>query len=614
VDEEDKYIGKSKLLDWMERRAAGRRILDLLAWFQRVWHLHIDRYRLWDETAYRIVTWFVTIVLSAILVEATNVGWKYYRHHEETRAQAQSQSFFVRGDFRNAALSANRALMFNPNNLGACRVMAALAEQNHSPTTLDWLGRIALNEPTLANRLQLALAGLRYQPPPFQFSAQLLQELAPTASNNADYQVAVASLDMDLHNLAEAEKHFAAAARLDPGNLSPAMSVALLQMASTNRAERFHALTTLDSMRTNESVGIFALRGLVSDRLSHRDLNTAKIYSSQLVSRPRATLDDRLQNLGILHALHSEDFPRNLHALEQQVMNNEQSVAEVTGWMRDNGLVEESLQWMLQMPNSMLDRPQIQMNRAQGYLLSSNWARLQEVASQGDWGDLEYKRFALVSHACSELGAGEMADSNWQAAMKEASSHLSDMVNLLNLAESWHLKHEREQLLLWMVRDYPAQAWEQKLMAIYLDNGNTLGLHQLYGILYQYYPANVDCQNDLAATEMLLKINLEEAYDLSQEAYTKDPTNPIVAATYAYSLHMQDRDLQGLDALRNLSTNELNMPIVAFYHGILLASVGQTDQARTWLKLAQQGQLLPEQRQLLQAALAPSNPPPPTSP
>jgi hypothetical protein len=72
VDEEDKYIGKSKFLDWMEKGPAGRRILDVLTWYQRLWHLHIDRYRLWDETFYRICTWLVTIIVAAILAETTN--------------------------------------------------------------------------------------------------------------------------------------------------------------------------------------------------------------------------------------------------------------------------------------------------------------------------------------------------------------------------------------------------------------------------------------------------------------------------------------------------------------------------------------------------------------
>jgi tetratricopeptide (TPR) repeat protein len=615
VDEEDKYIGKSKFLDWMEKGPAGRRILDVLTWYQRLWHLHIDRYRLWDETFYRICTWLVTIIVAAILAETTNLAWRYYRHHEETRAQAQAQSYLARGDYRNASLSANRALAFNPNNLGACRVMTDLAERTHSPTTLDWLGRIVRNEPTVPNKLRLAMAGLRYQPPPFQFTAKLLQDLASTASNNADYQVAVATLDMDLHHLTEAKDHFATAARLDPGNQYSSMSVALLELLSTNRPERIRALTTLDNMRTNESVGIFALRGLVTDRISHRDFNTARIYSNQLVSRPQATLADHLQNLGILHQLHSEDFPPRMRALEQQVMNNEQSVAEVSAWMRDNGLVEDSLQWMKQLPNSMLDRPQIQMNRAQGYLQSSNWARLQEVASQGDWGDLEYLRFALVSHACSELGANEMADSNWQAAMKEASSHLQDMIKLLNVAENWNLKHEHEQLLLWMIKDYPDERWERKLVAIYFDDGNTLGLHQLYTTLMEYFPTNVACQTHLAATEMLLKINLEEAYDLSQDAYSKDPANPAVAVVFAYGLHMQDRDLQGIDALKNLPPADLHLPNVALYYGVLLASAGRTEEAKTWLNLARaNAHYLPEERQLLQTALAQVNSVPPPSP
>jgi hypothetical protein len=61
--------------------------------------------------------------------------------------------------------------------------------------------------------------------------------------------------------------------------------------------------------------------------------------------------------------------------------------------------------------------------------------------------------------------------------------------------------------------------------------------------------------------------------------------------------------LQGLDVLKNLPPADLERPNVALYYGILLASAGRHEEARTWLTVAQnKGKFLPEERKLLATA------------
>jgi len=602
---------------WMEGRSWGRKALDALNWFRQRYYNHVDRYHAWNETRYRIFTQLVAavflLVVLAALAGAFRVGLRHYRHYREMRGQRQAQEFLARGDYRNASLSARQALEFNPNNLPACRVMAELADRSRSPLALDWLRRIALNEPTVDNKLVLASAGLKYQKPPFPLTAKILDELAPVSTNNARYQVVAASLAMHTGHLDEAETHFELACELEPTNALFHLSLASLRLASTNQTVQGQSRAILEKMRTDETIGPLVLRALVADRLLHKDAAGATNYSSELVASPRATLEDQFQNLEILRQLKSGEFKDRLQTVEQQVATNALAVAEVSAWMQANGLLAENLDWLTGLPVPLLDQRPVQMAMAQGYLQSGKWTSLLNVTGQGNWGELEFLRFALIFRAWSELGAAREADSNWNAAMGEAAGHREAMNQLLQLAESWHLQQRQEAVLLQMVQDYPddLQA-RQQLESLYFNSGNTLGLHQLYTILHAHFPDDTSYENDLAATSLLLKTDVRKAGQWAAEIYARKPDDPFVASTYAFALHMQGRDKQGLAVLEKLQPSELGQPSVALYYGVLLAAIDKTNQAAPWLQIAQtKGHLLPEEKELLSAALGQGKPPGP---
>ena len=606
MDEDKK---QNRFLDWMEGNAGGRRVLAAMAWFRHFYYQHENRYHAWDQTYYRFCTWLVTagvlVMVLAALAVTFRVGMHRYRHYEEKRWQNGAQSYLNHGDYRNASLSARQVLVVNPNNVPACRVMAELSDRIHSPLTLEWLRRIVQNEPTVENKLILATAGLNYQKPPFPLTVQILDELAPPATNTASYQVVAASLAMHTYRLAEAEAHYEAAATLEPNNVLFRMSVAILRMALTNKTEQVQSRAVLEKMRSDESLGLLVLRALVADRLLHKDAAAANIYSSQLVANPHATLADQLQNLEILKQLKSDEFNDRLQTVQQQVATNAPTVAEVSAWMQANGLVAENLDWLTGLSIPIVHQRPVQMALAQGYLQSSQWTALLRIANQGNWGDLEFLRFAMIFRAWSQVGATGAADSNWNAAMGEAAGHHEAMIQLLQLAESWHVQQKQEAVLLQLVEEFPGESRaQQKLELLYFNSGNTLGLHQLYVILNAHFPDETAYKNDLALTSLLLKIDVSKACQWAAEAYAKNPGNPIEASTYAFALHMQGWDKQGLAALQKLQPAELAQPSVALYYGALLAATGKADQAMPWLQIAQtNGHLLPEEQQLLSTAL-----------
>src|SRR5438552_4629187 len=126
------------------------------------------------------------------------VGRPAYHRRQEKRAVEQALQFMAKGDRRNASLSARRALQINSRNTEACRVMAELNEMARSPAALDWRRRIAETSPTIENKLRLAAAAIRLQPPPFALAAQTLQQISPMAENVAEYHGLVGELAVKL--------------------------------------------------------------------------------------------------------------------------------------------------------------------------------------------------------------------------------------------------------------------------------------------------------------------------------------------------------------------------------------------------------------------------------
>jgi predicted Zn-dependent protease len=594
---------------WLERNACGRTALDALAQLHQCYIRHVDRYHAWNETYYRFWTWLVAtvaiLIVLAALAGTCRIGLRHYRHYQEKRWMKEAQAFLARDDYREAALSAKKALTLNPNNVPACRIMAGLADRANSPVTLDWLRRIVQNEPTVENKLILASAALKYQPPPFPLTAQILNELAPIATNTAGYQVVAGSLAMQTHHLDEAEARYAAATALEPTNGLLHMSLAALRLGSTNKTEQVQSRAILEKMRADEDIGPLALRVLVADRLLHKDAAAARVYSSQLLASPQATLADRLQNLAILRQVKSDEFNDRLQTLQEKVATNAPAAQAVAAWMQANGLVAESLDWLTGLPNPLLDQRPIQMALAQGYLQNRQWAALLNTAAQGNWGDLEFLRLALVYRAWSQLGSAGLANTSWNAALGAAAGHRAALTQLLQLAESWRLQQKQEAVLLQMVQDFPEEnRARQELERLYFKSGNTLGLHQLYDILNTHFPDETAYQNDLACTALLLKMDVPKARRTAAELYAKNPGRPDVASTYAFALHLQGRDKQGLAVLQKLPPAELAQPSVALYYGVLLAAVGKSDEALPWLQIAQtKGHFLPEEQQLLSAAL-----------
>jgi len=179
-------------------------------------------------------------------------------------------------------------------------------------------------------------------------------------------------------------------------------------------------------------------------------------------------------------------------------------------------------------------------------------------------------------------------------------------VTLLNLADSWQRREDKEDLLWHVYHRHPGERWTLRELAhLYQADGTTRGLNKRFGVLAELDPKDYRARNNLAATSLLLKLNLTKTYELTRDLYTERPDDPIIASTYAFALHLRGSTAEGLAVLRKLKPETLEEPAVALYYGVLLSAANETQKARKYLDLGQSAASLPEEKAVLEAARKP---------
>ena len=260
---------------------------------------------------------------------------------------------------------------------------------------------------------------------------------------------------------------------------------------------------------------------------------------------------------------------------------------------------DDALAWLTGCPAKLRAEQPVPLALVDCYLARKDWRGLDTSLQEQKWGDLEFLRFAFLSRSAAELNQKLAADSRWRTAIREAGDRLGPLTALMTMATTWGRDQAREELLWQIAQRFPRERWAlRELERLYLAAGNTHGLNKVYSTMASYAPNNFIAQNNLAATSLLLKLNLPKAHALAKEVFTQHPKEAIVASTYAFSLHLQGRTKEGLGVLDKLKPEALETPSVALYYGLLLSANGDTNKAGKYLGIAQKTDLLPEEKAL----------------
>ena len=563
-------------------------------------------------------------ICAVALVFGFGFGWtlltygpQAYRGWRESNLLKNATALLAKEDYDAATRAAREVLQLHHDSLPAFRILAEASERQNRPETVTWRAQIARLEPgSVDSQLNLASAALRFGR--LDTARKALDSVPPAQRDRADYHVVAGWLARAQGNDADVETHFAAAVAQEPGNDLYQFNLAVLRIRSTAPEKRDEARKVLERLRGMPAYRAGSLRALLGDAIQMNDLPRADALAQDLQMSQQVTFSDYLLCLEFYRKLDEKKFSALLEKVKPVAARNPNDLALLMDWLNKNGLGSEVLKWMEKLPSEIATNPPAAIAIADAFVEAKNWSRLKRWTRSGAWGDAEYLRLAYQAYS-SKQSRQTSSDAEfsalWHSAERDAAEQTEREINLARLASKWNLSAEAEQLWLRVAKDAPMRREAlDALFKIYRANNDLPSLYKIAQRLHENSPNEPALAANCARLALLVDQNPADGHRLAKETYDRAPDDVNVAMTYAYSLYMLGRTAEGIAIMKKLPPEGVHDPHAAVYAALLLLDENNVPAAQEYIFAAQAGPIFPEEKKLLDEALAKVKPTPAASP
>ena len=542
------------------------------------------------------------ILILAISGYGIFFGRGAYRHWKRDLFLKQTRAFLEKSDYRDAGISLKRAMLSDPTSIEAARLMAEMAERLGSPEAVRLRARVVELQPELVqNRLDWANTAVRLGDA--ASAEKALATLDESGRRGAGYHKVAAILALMRHEAGKAETHFAEAGRLDPTNAVIQLNLAVLRLVSTNTTVKTEARRQIERLSANPSVRCDALRTLAKDALQRAAFPEALSRCAELNKEPGSPFEDRILELDVMREAKDPRLLTRMTQLRPEAAAKPQTIFALARWMLESGKAGDAVLWLKTLKPEQLARQPAPLIAVECFAATGDWDSLAKMLESQNWGDLEYYRLALRAKVFRETGEPGAAKSAWLQALNATDSRLDRLSQLARTVGTWGWNDEQEEVAKAILSRFPSEKWAlQLLVNRFYASGNTVALKNLLTRAAEMDPTNNTVRNNLAMTSLLLNPLDPKPHELAREIYRQQPTNAFFISTYAYALHLRERNREALELFQNLKPEQLEEPSVAAYYGIILNGAGNKTSARRYLELAERARLLPEEKNLLRQA------------
>jgi predicted Zn-dependent protease len=550
---------------------------------------------------------FIIVLCCVAVLLAGYAGYRGYKVGKNKHLMSLGRGFLEKSDRRNAALTVQEVLHSDPKNVDATRMMAQLAEASRSPGTLLWRSRVVELAPhSLPDRLALAETALTMRD--YATATNALEGVDAADKDTAAYHNIAGMVAASTGRPDEAEAHFQAVSRLEPQNPSPQLNLAVVRLHRTNAVELAEARTALQHLAsnpTNSDLRCKALRELTLDAMGYGHADAGLALSKQLVQETNSSFPDRILRLEVLLETKNADFKPTLAGFQREAATNQSKIYELANWEIAKTSTADALAWLRTLPLNMQTNQPATLLIAECCTTMKDWKGLHAWLEKQRWAEMEFIRHAFMSRALRGQQLTDTAKTEWELALKSGNAQKQSLVMLFRLAAAWNWVNEAEDLLWTIVNRYPQEKWATRTLTLaLLEGGQTRSLMQLFNQELKRTPSDLAAKNNLASIALLLDAKELKPYDLAREVYQQVPTNSSFAATYAFSLYQQKKSAEALKVMQQLKPQDLEIPAIAGYYGIILKAAGDGANARIYLDKTAKARLLPEEQKLFTRARA----------
>ncbi len=545
--------------------------------------------------------WIIVSLVGLLLLGLAGAGgYHFFRAYQSKRLTNRARSYLSIGDFRSAGLACRSVLQINPHNVDALRILSDMAEKGGERSALDWRQRVLSEVPdSLPDGVALARAAVTQGES--GLAEATLRHFASTGRDNAAYHEALATLQLAKKDRDSAEKEYREALRIDPENEEYQLDVAVLDLGSSSSEKKTAARESLHVLMEKASVRLRAARALLDDAIERRDPELVSIAES-IFKWPEATPQDRIRYVEISSKLQLSGFPEALRQVQEEAELDPVKLTELLSWMSENHKSILALEWAKRLSPATLQQRPVFVALSDCYLAAGDYSGLKQWLRAFSWNDLEYLRHAYTACAARRCSDATAAELEWAKALQAANK--SDAVLLLqHVAAKWGWEKESVDLLWQLTKDRTQQLDALATLNDYYTNrADTNNLYKVTSRWLQVAPNDPKVKNNFALFSLLLGVNTDSARAIAKELFQHDPTNADYASTYAFALYSRGDSRGALKVMNALPAQDLQRPEIAAYYGVFLKAANDRAKAPSFLALAAQARLLPEERALVEKA------------
>lgn len=537
-------------------------------------------------------------------------GPQAYSGWREARLMKRATELLAKEDFDGAMRAAREVLRLHHDSLAAFHVLAEASEKQNRPETVAWRAQIArLEKGNLDSQLNLASAALRFGQ--LDTARKALEQVPPAQHDRAAYHVVAGWLARAQGNDADVEMHFASAVAQEPANDLYQFNLAVLRIRSPAPEKSDEAREVLERLSKVTGFRAGSLRALLSDAVQRNELERADRFAQDLQMSQQVTFADYLLCLEFYKKLDEKKFSALLEKVKPVAARNALDLALLMDWLNKNGLGAEVLKWMDKLPSEVTTNPPPAIAIADAFAEAKNWSRLKRWTRSGAWGDSEYLRLAYQAYA-SKQARQTSSDAEfsglWDSAERAAGDKAEREINLARLASKWNLSAEAEQLWLRVAKHAPMRREAlDALYRIYRANNDLPNLYRIAQRLHESSPNEPAAAANYARLALLVDQNPAEGHRLAKETYDRAPEDINAAMTYAFSLYGLGRTAEGIEIINKLPPEGVHDPHAAVYAAILFLDENQIADAQEYIAAARGGPIFPEEKKLLEEAIAKSS-------
>jgi tetratricopeptide (TPR) repeat protein len=406
-------------------------------------------------------------------------------------------------------------------------------------------------------------------------------------------------------HLTEAMNHFEAALRLDGPIAIDEVPLGLILLNSTDRTERQRGLNLLEKWTTNQEWGATALRTLLGDAMARDERPAMLRWAEALRAHPGCTIGDMPNCLAALSRSDERHFADALASLEKNHAVTPDAATQLVGWLNQIGRSADAVTWMKTLPSQGLQRPPLSVVGAEALRRTAEWSELRDWTQQGDWGDVDFLRWAYGLQAARALGEKAKADEYWRTLKANATMNSVHALFAGDTVYTWGLVDEAE-ILWWAAAD---QGGPNAITALgtlarhYQVRRDAEGQYRTFRQLHFAHPQDADVSNNFIYFAVLAGHGGQMVEQLADENLVHDPRNLTYLATRAFVLFMDGRPGDALALLKPKAAEVAKSPALAFAYGLALAGTGNKDEARTLLGRSNQAVLSKREVELIKTAL-----------